>query len=607
LGVTNNPFYGSSLPTLGAYLYNDIYYRQWVSEVALAHYEGRADTFVYHDLVKQFRHPDKQQIVPMNITKEIIDETSILYKEDPIHQIVDSKGRPNKNDQELWEKLKIDSRYLMIMDKVDRWTKLLGTVLVKVSFVDPSTGKLVDATEGGQVQLEVVHSGVYDVKYGASPYYITELLIGFSNGFSGFGSGAAVTPTYQGGSNMPNATDSTKKQVAYNNLAKVTKVYWTPQSHMIEDEESQFYETENPYGCIPAVPFFNQDPAHYYYLPINESLIYTNHAINMRLTDLNHIAKFQSFGIPVIKGMERSKGTRQGRPVDDFNELRGGSAQSRFGGIGGVSAYGLAGNQRNFSHGGFGMSRDGNADANALGFTLGPDTAVSVGEKGDFKFAHPNADINGLVNSIRAIYDMVRVTHGLKPKYEDKIPPSGFASWMEKQGVMDENAGRRGKLFAEREAQLFQVIKSLWNTHHSSAGDKRFSEDSKLIVTYVPPKFPLDPKTQMEKIGMEQKLLETGDRQTYKDLYPYLTDIEINKMIKQKRKDKHEQQLEDTKNDIEIQKMLIEHGIILDPKEEAQQKDDAIKISKPKIDNRAKHSEDSALKKDKPVSDKKGK
>lgn len=520
----------------------------------------RQDEFIYLDLVRQFRSPEKQQILPINFTKEIIDETSILYKEDPIHQIVDSSGRILKKDQELWEEIKKDSRYLMIMDKVDRWAKLLGTVMVKVGFVDPNTGELVESDKGGQVQLDVLHGGIYDVKYGASPYFITELMIGFGKSFGGFAGESSRKSLNLG---IPGQTSSyglNNNLVPYDQLGSTNTIYWSPDSHLITDEKNNAYETKNPYGIIPAVPFFNQDPAHYYFLPVNEPLIYANHALNMRITDLNHIAKFQSFGIPVIKGAERGKGIRQGRPVDDFNQLKGGSAQSRFGGVGGISGFGAGGQHRTFD-GGLGIFRDGNADANALGMSLGPDTAIAVGEKGDFKFAHPNADINGLVKSIQAMSDMVRINHGLRPKYTDKIPPSGFAAWMEKQGVMDENAGRRGKIFAEREAQLFQVIKKLWNTHHNSAGSKRFTEDSKLEVTYVPPKFPLDPKTNMEKVTMELKLLETGSRQAFKELYPYLTDMEINKLIKQNRKDKMEQAIEDAKIEVEKAKMFEEAGI----------------------------------------------
>ena len=269
------------------------------------------------------------------------------------------------------------------MDKLDRWCRLLGTILVKVSFVDSHTGELVNKTEGGQVQLDLLHGGVYDIRHGASPYYITELLIGFGTKFSGFKGASQVT----GGSitgkiptDLGQASIEVKQHVDNpGRLQSVNRIYWSPNSHYVEDDGQSRYETTNPYGIIPAVPFFNQDPAHYYFLPINEPLIYANHATNMRITDLNHIAKFQSFGIPVVSGVERGTNLRHGRPVDDYNVLKGGNAQSRFGGIGGISGFGAGGQFRTFDAG-LGIFRDGNADAAALGITLGPDTAVAVGK-----------------------------------------------------------------------------------------------------------------------------------------------------------------------------------------------------------------------------------
>ena len=568
LGVSNHPISRlGGLSSVGVYLYEDVYYRQWITEIALAFYEGRQDEFVWLDLVRQFRNPEKQQILPCNFTKEIIDETSILYKEDPVYQVVDESGKIIAKDQKLWEEIQEKSRYKMTMDKVDRWAKLLGTPLVKVGIVDPNSGYAVKKTEPGQIQLDVLHGGVYDTRYGASPYYITELLIGFNKSFGGFNENNAGGPDVGVNQNlgMPGISQGDilyrANKVAYNQLGSINKVYWSPISHKMENERGDYYEVENPYGCIPGVPFFNQDPAHYYFLPINEPLIYANHAINMRLTDLNHIAKFQSFGVPVVKGVERPKSVRQGRPVDDFGQLKGGFAQSRFGGVAGTSGFAAGGQFRTFDVG-FGLSRDGNADAAALGFTVGPDTAIAVGDKGDFKFAHPNADIGGLVNTIQAMSDLIRISHGLRPRYSDTLPPSAFALWTEKQGVIDENAGRRGKLFAEREAQLFQVIKSVWNTHHRKAGDKRFSPNSRLIVTYQQPKFPLDPKTHMEKEAMEIKILQTGDRQAYKSLYPHLPDAEINRRIKQRRKDKEEQALADADIKIKVAKKFTEAGIV---------------------------------------------
>lgn len=615
LGVSNHPVSRlGGLSSIGIYLYEDIYYRQWITEVALAFYEGRQDEFIWLDLVRQFRNPEKQQILPANLTKEIIDEIAILYQEDPIYQVVDKKGKVLKQDQELWEEIQKHSRYKMIMDKIDRWCWLLGTVLVKVSFIDPDSGTLVEDNQGGQVQLDVLHGGVYDIRHGASPYYITELLIGFGSKFGGFGNNPASS---QVGANIPSpssygvndATNKVGKVTDSKQLGRVNKIYWTPTSHRTIDDNNNEYEVENPYGVIPAVPFFNSDPAHYYFLPINEPLIYANHAVNMRITDLNHIAKFQSFGVPVLKGVERPTSTRQGRPTDDFNYLKGGTAQSRFGGISGFGSG--AGQFRTFDTG-FGLFRDGNADANALGFSLGPDTAVAVGEKGDFKFAHPSADIMGLVRTIHSITDMVRINHGLRPKYDQQLPASGFAILTEKIGVLQNNI-RRSRLFKEREEQLFQVIKKLWNAHHSKAGEQKFSEEATLQVTYKSPEFPVDPKTKKEDLIMEQKILDSGDVHSIQRLYPHMNELDIKKLIKARQRDKMEQAKFEAEVQVEQTKILQEAGIFTaqtsssssigdsrattsstvtaQPKQEG----DAKGGTQPKIDNRAKHAEKSSI------------
>lgn len=538
-----------------------------------------------------------------------------MYREDPIYRVVDSKGKTLKKDQELWEKIQRDARYLTFMDRLDRWTKLLGTVLVKVSFVDPNSGELVKETQSGKVQLDMLHGGVYDLKTGASPHYITELLIGFGTQFDGFSGSSVAGGGIAGKIPSPStmgATDITTVQKVDKpgSLGKVNRIYWSPTSHSVTDDDNKSYETNNPYGIVPAVPFFNSDPAHYYFLPINEPLIYANHAVNMRITDLNHIAKFQSFGVPVVKGVERPTSVRQGRPVDDFNQLKGGAAQSRFGGLQSTSGFGAGGQFRTFDAG-MGIMRDGNADAASLGFVLGPDTAVAVGEKGDFKFAHPNADITGLVKSIHAIIDMVRINHGLRPKHESGLPSSGFALLMEKIGVIEENI-RRGKLFKEREQQLFQIIKKLWNVHNSKG--PTFSEDSELEVTYVRPEFPVDPKTKVEQLMLEQKIITSGDKHAIKQLYPHMTDSDISKLIKDTRKDVMETARFEAEVQVEKAKILKEAGIlgVEDSSSTSISKGNSSTGSsssmslqegsdknkdinpKPKIDNKAKHAQDSA-------------
>src|SRR5690606_10085393 len=159
-----------------------------------------------------------------------------------------------------------------------------------------------------------------------------------------------------------------------------------------------------------------------------------------------------------------------------------------------------------------------------------PDTAIAVGEKGDFKFEHPSADITGLIKVIHSITDMVRINHGLRPKYEQSLPSSGFALLMEKIGVIEGNI-RRAKLFKEREEQLLKIIKVLLDTDHNKSGSENFSYEARLHITYVDPQFPVDPKTRKEDIMMELKIVETGDRAAIKRLHPHMSDPEIDKLI----------------------------------------------------------------------------
>ena len=359
------------------YLYESIVYRRWVVDVALAFYSGRQDEFVWMDLQKQFRDPSKQQIIPYNLTQEIIDETSILYREEPIYQIKDKvTGKILKKDTELWKKIRKESRYHTMCQQLDAMTKLLGTVLVKISFVDPDTGDLVNANKPGIVDFELVYGGSYDARYAANPYYLNSVEFGMVEVPSAWSFGSpAVAGAVPIDHNLsiamrPGRTDRQFKKVdSIKNLSsdKINKVYWTLNSHKVQDREGNYYEGENPYGCIPAVPFFNSDPGKRFFLPVNEPLLYANHAVNMRLSDLNHIAKFQSFGQAVVKGIERPINNRLGRPIDDFNH-RGGSRGSGFGFGSNTSPTGL--DRNNFYP--FDFYGDGNAIANQNGFSLGP-------------------------------------------------------------------------------------------------------------------------------------------------------------------------------------------------------------------------------------------
>lgn len=621
LGVQNYPggyLGGFGFGTVGIYLYEDVYYRQWISEIALAFYEGRQDEFVWLDLMKQFRNPEKQQILPLNFTKEIIDETSILYREAPVYRVVsEDTGKINTKDQKIWTKIQKQTRYLQIMDKVDKWCRLLGTVLIKVSFVN-ERGELVNETEGGRVQLDVLHGGVYDIKYADSPFHISELLIGFGQGFAGFNRGVGPMGKRRGltgiGADAVNSGSGSPSSAH----GQISEIYWSPDSHRVqqrnagEEEGSVLHEGDNPYGMVPAVPFFNAEPAHYYFLPVNEPLIYANHAINMRITDLNHIAKFQSFGIPVLSGVERGTSIRRGRPADDFNFFRAGSATRQH--VGALSRFGQGSQHRTFDNS-FSFLGDGNADANAVGMSIGPDTAISVGEKGDFKFASPNADIEGLARTIQQIQDWVRINHGLQPKgnTENPMQESGFSKMVSKIGVLEENI-RRQKLFMEREQQLFQVIKRLWNIHYQEKGSEQFSEDSELEITYVEPQFPVDPLTRINMLEGQRKIIESGDKRAIKELFKHMADEQIDEIINNYHKDRVAQ-VERELEIVEIQaKKMEELGLDYNAQNENEKGSSSAMVKAKGADkaasgqdNKAKHANDSSKQKNKNLDNRKQK
>jgi hypothetical protein len=545
--------------SLNAYHYDDLIYRKWVTRIALDFYTGRQDSYVWLDLQKQFRNPEKMQIVPYNLTQEIVDETSILYREEPVYVVKDSEGKTLDKETKLWKKIRKDARYHNLCQQLDSMTKLLGTVLVKISFVDPETGDLVNQNKPGMVQFDLVYGGNYNVKWTSSPYYLNEIDFGFGESLSE--SKTTMGGTIPISSSLSVATRPTDTTKSYHDklvdsidkLGKISKIKWSIRDHEVEDVDGKRYTGENPYGCIPAIPFFNQDPGNRYYLPINEPLIYANHSINMRLSDLNHVTKYQSFGQAVVKGIERPVNNRMGRPVDDYNARSG----TRSFGVGQGFDTGPTGLDRNFFSP-FDYYQDGNATANMNGFSLGPDTLVSVGETGDFKYVSPNADISGLVKTIYTMMDMIRINHGLRPKHDVSNTGSGYNATLEKLGVVEKNK-KRAQLFREREEQLFQVVKKLWNVHHAESGEEVFSDDCELNVHYVEPEFAVDPQTRMVALEMEQKIIASGDTHAIKKIKPHLDDAAIKELIVKFHEDKKEQ----LKRQIELNNISAEEDKLL--------------------------------------------
>jgi hypothetical protein len=154
-----------------------------------------------------------------------------------------------------------------------------------------------------------------------------------------------------------------------------------------------------------------------------------------------------------------------------------------------------------------------------------------------------------------------------------------------KVGVIEENV-RRQKLFMDREQQLFQVIKTVWNAHFFKAGEERFSDDCRLEITYVEPTFAVDPQTKINVLEGQRKVIESGDRRAIKELFKHMDNKQIDELIKSSHKDR----LEQAERNKEIQEILV------DPEEESMApKAKGSKSSISGLDNRMKHSEESSV------------
>lgn len=78
---------------------------------------------------------------------------------------------------------------------------------------------------------------------------------------------------------------------------------WTTSSYKVVNERNlaEGAEESNPYGVIPLVPFRDYTPRDGgYFARVGEELVNAQDSLNVKLTELNYLLKFQSFSVPVI-------------------------------------------------------------------------------------------------------------------------------------------------------------------------------------------------------------------------------------------------------------------------------------------------------------------
>jgi hypothetical protein len=205
----------------------------------------------------------------------------------------------------------------------------------------------------------------------------------------------------------------------------------------------------------------------------------------------------------------------------------------------------------------------------------------------------------GLTNTIYTMMDMVRINHGLQPKHNSKLPPSGAALTAAKLGVVEQNK-KRQILFREREQQLFEVVKKLWNAHHDGeAGAELFSENAELEIYYVDPEFAVDPQTRAVTVKMNQDILNTGSVESIKKVYPHLDEVAIKELLTKSHKERVEQAERDAEIEAakinKLQELGVDFEMTKEGKAAGKPKESETEAPARKIANPAKHAEQSSI------------
>lgn len=340
-------------------------------------YHDQQLPYLYDRLAKNFSDPDRFSLASINIVKKIIDGLSTVYISDA-KRIVQG----NKQDQELFDRVAYDASLGLKMKQANRFSKLLGTCLLKVVF------------RNGRIALDLITGDICDVETGASPEDLK-----------------SITITYY--------PESGKQQ-------EVTYSKWTPERvYRLDYQKNVISSVANPYQILPFIPVWDSFPISDFWIEKGDSLLAVQEAVNEKLTDLIYILRLQGFSVPVSKG------------------------------------------------------------SNAEFKTLDPGTALNLPQDGDFSFEAPNSPIKATLDSIDYLIKTTAISYGLPASYLSNKPSerkSGVSRLIENKELSEKRLDDI-ELFRRYEQELFQVIKTVWNTHNQT----KFSDKCYLKIDFAEP------------------------------------------------------------------------------------------------------------------------
>ncbi|RKZ27921.1 hypothetical protein DRQ36_11160, partial [bacterium] len=204
----------------------------------------------------------------INVIKTIVDGTALVYRSGAARTLVSADGEVAPNEKRLWEWIMATSRLEATMKTVHRMVKLCRTVLVKPSF------------RGGEIRLDILTPDQIDVIQSEDDPTEAKAII----------------------YTRPRADTVAADALVYH--------YWDSASYRRFTADGEIIRIPgnpkgiNPYRVLPFVRFMETLPLSGFFVDAGEDLTVVQDAINLKLVQLNHLLKMQSFSVPVLIGYD---------------------------------------------------------------------------------------------------------------------------------------------------------------------------------------------------------------------------------------------------------------------------------------------------------------
>jgi len=234
---------------------------------------------------------------------------------------------------------------------------------------------------------------------------------------------------------------------------EVTFSRWTPELFQRLDYQGQILEqSENPYGRLPFIPLWSEPPLDSFWLAGATDLIMIQDGINAILSDLLFTLQFQSSSVFYIKGAGNLEASLKGQPL-----------------------------------------------------VIGPGQVIVLPEKGEVGFSAPNAPIEQALAAVESLMKQAAMTNGLSAASVNLKPQeeSGRSKIVGNSELAEQRADDVA-LFARYEDQLFDLFRTIWNTHNPG---RTISPEAVLWCQFYQPEPAVSP---FEKAQTWRTLLDIG-------------------------------------------------------------------------------------------------